>query len=52
VEDFAFHQHLEFTCNNMMTNLESDFGGFQSPKVRGKKKKVKITQFLYFDFSV
>jgi hypothetical protein len=34
-----------------MTNLESDFGGFQFPKVRGKKK-VKITQFLIFDFSV
>jgi hypothetical protein len=47
VEDFASHRYLEFTCNNVMTNLESDFGGFQFPKVR-EKRVLKITQFLYF----
>jgi len=41
VEDFASHRCLEFTCNNVMTNLESDFGGFWFPKVREKKKKSK-----------
>jgi hypothetical protein len=38
VEDFASHRSLEFTCDNVMTNLESDFGGFQFPKVRAKEK--------------